>query len=156
MRAEYEKGSQEDPSDNEDESENENDSSSESSDQGSNEEMANINSDPEEMNSGRFFEHISYETKRAEKERKLLLTHMKSKHIAGSIFFDQVKRVVAAIQRETGKFDYLIEWKYSKRHSLTPQMSIVKGSHFVFAKPLLYRRYIEEAYLEQGMPTPGN
>jgi hypothetical protein len=35
-------------------------------------------------------------------------------------------------------------------------MSIVKGSHFVFAKPLLYRRYIEEAYLEQGMPTPAN
>jgi hypothetical protein len=86
MRAEYEKGSQEDPSEKDEDSDSE--SSSDSSDQGSDEEMANINSDPEEMNSGRFFEHISYETKRAEKERKLLLTHLKSKHIAGSIFFD--------------------------------------------------------------------
>jgi hypothetical protein len=50
--------------------------------------MANIDSDPEEMNSGRFFEHINYETKRAEKERKLLLSLGKSKRIAGSIFFD--------------------------------------------------------------------
>ena len=32
-------------------------------------------------------------------------------------------------------------------------MSIVKGSHFVFAKPLLFRRYIEEAYLEPKLPT---
>ena len=47
-----------------------------------------VTSDPEEMNSGRFFEHINYETKRAEKERKLLLSLGKSKRIAGSIFFD--------------------------------------------------------------------
>jgi hypothetical protein len=36
---------------------------------------------------------------------------------------------------------------------MTPNMSIVKGSHFVFAKPLLFRRYIEAAYLEPKLPS---
>ena len=97
MRAEYDKGSQEDPSEKEDESSDSGEEQADSDEQDSDDEIANINSDPEEMASGRFFEHIAYETKRAEKERSLLLTHLKSKHISGSIFFDQVKRVVAAI-----------------------------------------------------------
>jgi len=73
---------------------------------------------------------------------------LKSKSRIGSIFFDKVKRVVAAIQRERGVYDYLIEWEFSAEDQIKPTTSIVQGSHFVFAKPLLFRRYIEENYLE--------
>ena len=45
-----------------------------------------VDSDPENMANGKFFNHISYETKRAEKERKVILGQLKSKQINGSIF----------------------------------------------------------------------
>lgn len=61
----------------------------------------------------------------------------------GNIFVDKVKRVVAVVQRNEKAFDYLIEWEYSRRDKLKPITSIVKGSHFVFQKPLLFRRYVE-------------
>ena len=69
----------------------------------------------------------------------MLVHKLKSRKIQGSIFLDQVDKVVAAIQRCPGKFDYLIQWKFNKKINLIPDMAIVKGSHFVFAKPLLYR-----------------
>ena len=77
-----------------------------------------------------------------------MIHKLKSNTRVGSIFFDKVKRVVAAIQRESGKYDYLIEWEHHAKDKLKPTTSLVKGSHFVFAKPLLYRRYIEQSYLD--------
>lgn len=74
---------------------------------------------------------------------------LKAKTRVGSIFFDKVLRVIAAVQREHGKFDYLIEWDYSAKDKLKPTSSIVKGSHFVFAKPLLFRRCIEGVYVQK-------
>jgi hypothetical protein len=82
------------------------------------------------------------------KERRYLMKEIKSKERRGCIFFDKVNRVIAAIQRSHGKYDYLIEWKYNEEDKLTPTSSIVKGSHFVFANPLLYRRHVESQYLE--------
>lgn len=78
------------------------------------------------------------------------MKEMHSKERRGSIFFDRVKRVVAAVQRAPGKlkYDYLIEWKYNEEDKLTPTTSLVKGSIFVFANPLLYRNYVEETYFE--------
>ena len=105
-------------------------------------------SDPEDMESGAFFDYIQKETDRAEDERRYVIHKLKSKTRVGSIFFDKVKRVVAAIQREPGKYDYLIEWEHHAKDKLKPTTSLVKGSHFVFAKPLLYRRYIEQSYLD--------
>ena len=99
------------------------------------------------MEKGLFFEYIERERKRHEAERKYIIYKLRSKTRVGSIFIDQVKRVIAAIQREQGKYDYLIEWQYHARDKLKPTTSIVKGSHFVFCKPLLFRRYIEESYL---------
>lgn len=104
-------------------------------------------SDDEDMSKGHFFDYIERERKRHEAERKYIVYKLKSKSRVGSIFFDKVKRVVAAIHREEDKYDYLIEWEYHPRDKLKPTTSIVKGSHFVFAKPLLFRRYIEQAYL---------
>ena len=102
------------------------------------------------MEKGLFFDYIESERKRQEAERKYIVYKLRSKQRVGSIFFDKVKRVVAAIQREEGgKYDYLIEWEYHPRDKLKPTTSIVKGSHFVFAKPLLFRRYIEQSYLDQ-------
>lgn len=109
--------------------------------EGSNERECGSN--PEEMENGNFFDYIAKETERAEDERHFVIYKLKSKTRVGSIFFDKVKRVIAAIQREKGKYDYLIEWEYHERDKLKPTTSLVKGSHFVFAKPLLYRRYIE-------------
>ena len=106
------------------------------------------NSDPEEMENGNFFDLIQKATERAEDERHFVMNKLKSKQRVGSIFFDKVKTVLAAIQREKGKYDYLIEWEYHERDKLKPNTSMVRGSHFVFAKPLLYRRYIEQAYLD--------
>jgi len=74
---------------------------------------------------------------------------LKAKERRGSIFVDKVKKVVAAVQREPGKYDYLIEWKYNKEDKLVPTTSLVKGAHFVFSKPLLYRRYVEQNHLEK-------
>ena len=104
-------------------------------------------SDDEDMEKGLFFEYIERERKRQEKERKYIVYKLKSKQRVGSIFIDKVRRVIAAIQREEGKYDYLIDWEYHPKDKLKPTTSIVKGSHFVFAKPLLFRRYIEESYL---------
>lgn len=104
-------------------------------------------SDNEDMEKGLFFDYIERERKRQEAERKYIVYKLRSKQRVGSIFIDKVKRVIAAIQREQGKYDYLIEWEYHPRDKLKPTTSIVKGSHFVFAKPLLFRRYIEESYL---------
>ena len=97
------------------------------------------NSDPEEMENGNFFDLIQKATERAEDERHFVMNKLKSKQRVGSIFFDKVKTVLAAIQREKGKYDYLIEWEYHERDKLKPNTSMVRGSHFVFAKPLLYR-----------------
>lgn len=84
---------------------------------------------------------------------------LKTKSRVGSIFFDKVKRVLAVIERpqndqEDGviqvvkpskrSLDYLVEWEFCKKDRLKPTTSIVKGAHFVFVKPLMYRRFVEE------------
>ena len=112
-------------------------------------EQEDCGSDPEDMESGSFFNYIQQETQRAQDERRFIVYKLKSKTRVGSIFFDKVKRVIAAINREPGKYDFLVEWDYHKKDKLKPITSIVKGSHFVFAKPLLYRRYVEKTFLEQ-------
>ena len=71
------------------------------------------------------------------------MKELKAKERRGSIFLDKISRVVAAVQRVQGKYDFLIEWKYSKEDRLTPSTSLVKGAHFVFANPLRYRRFVE-------------
>lgn len=50
-------------------------------------------------------------------------------------------------------FDYLIEWEYSKEDKLKPTAAVVKGSHFVFCKPLAFRRYMEQNHLSQQHVT---
>ena len=47
------------------------------------------------------------------------------------------------IQIFTSGYDDLIEREFHPRDKLKPTTSIVIGSHFVFAKPLLFRRNIE-------------
>lgn len=75
---------------------------------------------------------------------------IKAKERRGSIFIDKVSKVVAAIQREQGKYDYLIEWKFNKEDKLVPTTSLVKGAHFVFSNPLLFRRYVETNFIEKN------
>ena len=75
------------------------------------------------------------------------MENLKVKQRVGSIFLDKIKRVVAAIQRESDVFDYLIEWEFSKKDNLKPTTSIVKGSHLVFVKPLFFRRYVEANHI---------
>ena len=77
------------------------------------------------------------------------MKELKAKERRGSIFIDKANKVIAAVQRETGKYDYLIEWKFNKEDKLVPTSSLVKGSHFVFSNPLLYRRYVEENFVEK-------
>ena len=96
---------------------------------------------------------IKCEQVKANKERRFLMRELKAKERRGSIFIDSISRVVAALQAEEGKYDFLIEWKYNKEDKLTPTSSIVKGSHFVFTKPLAYRRYVESAYIEKMRST---
>jgi hypothetical protein len=48
------------------------------------------------------------------RERDFLINTLKAKERRGSIFIDKVKKVIATVQREAGKFDYLIEWNYNK------------------------------------------
>ena len=81
------------------------------------------------------------------------MKELKAKERRGSIFMDKVNKVVAAVQRENGKYDYLIEWKYNKEDKLVPTSSIVKGSHFVFSNPLLYRRYVEINFVEKQVAS---
>lgn len=69
-------------------------------------------SDEEDMESGHFLEYIKKITEKATKERRYLIKELKCKERRGCIFFDRINRVVAALQREKGKYDYLIEWKY--------------------------------------------
>ena len=113
-------------------------------------------SDPEDMESGAFFDYIAKVQKIAERERNFVMKKLKSKTRVGSIFFDKVCRVIAAVQRDQGKFDYLIEWEYNNKDKLKPTSSIVKGSHFVFAKPLLFRRCIESVYVEKCLGNNNN
>ena len=108
-----------------------------------------MGSDEEDLETGRFLDYIKKVTEKATKERQYLIKDLKCKERRGCIFFDRINRVVAAVQREKGKYDYLIEWKYCKEDRLTPTSPLVKGSHFAFANPLRFRRYIEENYLEQ-------
>ena len=56
-----------------------------------------IGSDPEDMESGKFLTRIKRERIQAQKERKYLVNTLKVKSRVGSIFFDKVQRVVAAI-----------------------------------------------------------
>jgi hypothetical protein len=42
----------------------------------------------------------------------------------------------------------LIEWDYNRHDKITPSTTLVRGSHFVFSNPLLYRRYIEKNFVE--------
>mmetsp|Transcript_23997 Transcript_23997/g.18320 ORF Transcript_23997/g.18320 Transcript_23997/m.18320 type:complete len:88 (+) Transcript_23997:1410-1673(+) len=81
------------------------------------------------------------------KERKFLMNQLKYKERRGSIFIDKVNKVLTVVKRDNAKFDYLIEWKYNKEDKLVPTTSLVKGSHFVFSNPLLYRRYVEENFI---------
>jgi hypothetical protein len=83
------------------------------------------------------------------KERKFLMQELKTKERRGSIFIDKVNKVVAAVKRENGIYDYLIEWKYNKEDRLVPTTSVVKGAHFVFSNPLLYRRYVEGKFIKE-------
>ncbi len=82
------------------------------------------------------------------KERHFLMKELRAKERRGSIFIDKVKRVVAAIQREPGKYDYLIEWEYNNQDKIVPSTTLVRGSHFAFSNPLLYRRYVEKHFVE--------
>lgn len=112
--------------------------------------MGEVGSDEEDLESGLFLDYIKKVTDKATKERKFLIKELKAKERRGCIFFDRINRVVAAVQREKGKYDYLIEWKYCKEDKLTPTTTLVKGSHFAFANPLKFRRFVEESYIEQS------
>jgi len=100
-------------------------------------------SSDEDFESGAIFKKLEKERQRASHERKYLVETLKSKSRVGSIFFDTVKRVVAAVQRTEGVYDFLIEWDFCVKDKLKPTTSIVSGSHFVICKPLLYRRHLE-------------
>ena len=102
-----------------------------------------MSSDEENLESGAFLELIQQETEKATREREFLIKELRTRERRGSIFIDKVKKVVAAVQRAPNKFDYLIEWEFSRKDKLKPTTSIVKGAHFVFVKPLFFRRYVE-------------
>lgn len=82
--------------------------------------LDNVGSDEEDMNNGTFLEMIKMETEKATKERNYLMKELKVKERRGSIFIDRVKKVVAAIERESGKYDYLIEWEFHKNDKIIP------------------------------------
>eukprot|EP00347_Sterkiella_histriomuscorum_P016596 403352581 len=115
----------------------------------------NISSDEEEYQNGNFLEYIKHETLKAHKEREFVINILKSREPRGSIFIDKVKKVVTAVQRDTGKFDYLIEWEHCKKTKITPATSLVRGSHFVFSNPLQYRRYVEQVFMESAQHKEG-
>lgn len=69
-------------------------------DSSSNEEISSADecgSDPEDMESGAFFDYIQNQTQIAERERKFVMKKLKAKTRVGSIFFDKVHRVIAAV-----------------------------------------------------------
>jgi hypothetical protein len=107
-----------------------------------------VSSDEENLESGAFLELIKQETEKAMKERHFLMKELRAIERRGSIFVDTVKRVVAAVQRTPGKFDYLIEWDYNPHDKITPSTTLVRGSQFVFSNPLAYRRYVEKHFVE--------
>ncbi len=107
-----------------------------------------MNSDQEDYESGLFLEYINSETEKAMKERNFLMKELKVKERRGSIFLDKVKKVVAAVQRAPGKYDYLIEWEHHKSDKIVPSATLVRGSHFAFSNPLMYRRYVEKHFVE--------
>ncbi|TNV81981.1 hypothetical protein FGO68_gene3475 [Halteria grandinella] len=107
-----------------------------------------VSSDEEELENGSFLEMIKNETEKAVKERHFLMKELRAKERRGSIFIDKVKRVVAAVQRVPGKFDYLIEWEFHPSDRITPSATLVRGSHFAFSNPLLYRRYVEKQFVQ--------
>lgn len=92
---------------------------------------------------------MKVETEKAMKERNYLMKELKVKERRGSIFIDKVSRVVAAIARPENpeQFNFLIEWKFCKVDKIVPTMTVVRGSHFAFSNPLLYRRYVEKNYI---------
>jgi len=110
--------------------------------------VEDVSSDEENLESGAFLEMVKQETDKAMKERHFLMKDLRAKERRGSIFIDKVKRVVAAVQRSPGKFDYLIEWDYHVHDKITPSTTLVRGSHFAFSNPLLYRRYVEANFVE--------
>ena len=78
-----------------------------------------------------------HETRKAQKERDFLMNELRTKERRGSIFIDKVKKIVAAVEREDNtKFDFLVEWEFNTQDKLTPSISLVRGSHFVFSNPL--------------------
>ena len=48
------------------------------------------------------------------------MKQLKVKERRGSIFIDKIKKVGAAVQRDDGKYDYLIEWQYNSHDKVTP------------------------------------
>lgn len=56
-----------------------------------------IGSDEEDMNSGMFIRAIKVENKKANKERRFLMKEIKAKERRGSIFIDEVNKIVAAV-----------------------------------------------------------
>ena len=76
------------------------------------------------------------------------MKELKAKERRGSIFIDRIKRIVAAVERSPGKYDYLIEWEYHYSDKIVPSTTLVRGSHLVFSNPLLYRRYVERSFVD--------
>jgi hypothetical protein len=106
-----------------------------------------VSSDEEELENGSFLEMIKNQTEKAIKERHYLMKELRAKERRGSIFIDKVKRVVAAVERVPEKFDFLIEWEYHPSDRIVPSPTLVRGSHFAFSNPLLYRRYVEKHFV---------
>lgn len=115
-----------------------------------------VSSDEENLESGTFLDMIKQETDKAMKERHFLMKELRAKERRGSIFIDKIKRVVAAVEREPGKYDYLIEWEYHPHDRIVPSTTLVRGSHFAFSNPLLYRRFVEKHYVEAKNLNEGN
>lgn len=86
-----------------------------SDDNSDNEEIEDVDSDAENFYSGDFFQCIKQAEEKAVKERNYLMKELRSKERRGCIFYDKINRVVAAVQRSEGKYDYLIEWKRCKK-----------------------------------------
>lgn len=76
------------------------------------------------------------------------MRELKAKERRGSIFVDRIKRIAAAVERAPGKYDFLIEWEYHSGDKITPSTTLVRGSHLVFSNPLLYRRYVEQNFVQ--------
>jgi len=109
---------------------------------------AEVSSDEDDLESGAFLERIKQETDKAVKERHFLMRELKAKERRGSIFVDRIKRIAAAVERAPGKYDFLIEWEYHSGDKITPSSTLVRGSHLVFSNPLLYRRYVEQNFVQ--------